>query len=71
MFVCVLAVSGGAVSTGTQVIDPATAPGYADALAAGVNHLWIGLGVGSLCGLAGGALGAALAPRRIRPPGAS
>ena len=61
MFVCVVAVSGGAFSTSAQVIDPATTAGYADSLAAGINHLWIGLGVGSLCGLAGGAVGAAVA----------
>lgn len=71
MFVCVVAVSGGAVSTVAQVIDPATTAGYADALAAGVNHLWIGLGVGSLCGLAAGAAGAALARNPTRPPAAS
>jgi hypothetical protein len=64
MFVCAVALSGGAVSPSAQVIDPATAAGYADSLAAGVNHLWIGLGLGSLCGLVGGAVGAAL-PRPI------
>ena len=71
MLVCVVAVSGGAFSTTAQVIDAATAAGYADSLAAGINHLWIGLGVGSLCGLAGGAGGAALARSRARPPAAS
>ena len=71
MFVCGVAVSGGAFSTAAQVIDAATTAGYAEALAAGINHLWIGLGVGSLCGLAGGAVGAALGRSRARPPAAS
>jgi hypothetical protein len=71
MFVCAVAVSGGAVSTAAQAIDPATTAGYADSLAAGINHLWIGLGVGSLCGLIGGTVGAALGRGRARPPAAS
>lgn len=67
MAVCVVAVAGGALPLGADVIDPPTDAGYADALAAGIAHLLIGLGVGSLCGLAGAAAGVALAAARSRP----
>ena len=67
MLVCVVVVAGGALAAQLSVIDPPTDAGYADALAAGVNHLWIGVGIGSLCGLAGGAVGAALGTARVRP----
>jgi hypothetical protein len=68
MVVCVVAVSGGALSVGVGALDPPTDAGFADALAAGVNHLWIGLGTGSLCGLAGGAAGVALRAKRPSAP---
>jgi hypothetical protein len=66
MLVCAVAVAGGALAAQVSVIDPPTDAGYADALAAGVNHLWIGVGIGSVCGLAGGAVGVALGTPRVR-----
>ena len=40
----------------------------ADGLAAGMSHLWIGLGLGVLAGLAGGAIGVAARAARPQPP---
>jgi hypothetical protein len=76
LLVCLLAVVAGGLVLSVGQSDPQTmaefrrsgAPDLAtfvagDWLAAGVNHLWIGLVLGSALGLAGGACGAALRGR--------
>jgi len=72
LLVCAIAVSGGAFQATLGTSDAQTLAEFqrshasslttfivSDWLAAGVNHLWIGLAAGAIGGLIGGAAGAA------------
>ncbi len=85
MVVCLLAIGPGVLARHVGTTDPQALAQFrrshasdletfvvGDFLAAGTNHLWIGLGLGALLGLAGGLAGAAIAAgraagRRSRP----
>jgi hypothetical protein len=83
MLVCAIAVSGGAFSATVGTSDPQALADFqrsqasdlttflvSDWLAAGINHLWIGLALGSVGGLIGSALGVAMTSSSLAMPDA-